>query len=76
MQTRYWVTTSKQTAKQHPLLGKKFLISKYMQPLMSNAFTNKHIPTETIGVQQQTMFSTRSVPRCYNRDRFGSSREL
>jgi hypothetical protein len=46
-QARYWVTT----AEQHPLLD-RFLISKYTQPLLSNAFANKHIPTETIGVQQ------------------------
>jgi hypothetical protein len=41
--------TSNQTRKQHPLLGNRFLISKYTQLLPSNAFTNKHIPMETIG---------------------------
>jgi hypothetical protein len=49
---RDWVTTSKQTTKQHPLLGNRLLISKYTQPLRSNAFANKHVPTETIGIQQ------------------------
>jgi hypothetical protein len=39
------------TTKQHPLLGNRFLISKYTQPILSNAFTNKRIPTETIGAQ-------------------------
>jgi hypothetical protein len=28
---RFWVATSKQTTKQHPLLGNRFLISKFMQ---------------------------------------------
>jgi hypothetical protein len=62
---RYWVTTSKQTTKQHSLPGKKFLISKYTQPLPSNPFANKHVPAKTIRVQQWTVFSTWSVPRCY-----------
>jgi hypothetical protein len=52
VQTRYWVMTSKQTMKQLLLLGNRFLISKYTKPLLSNAFANKHVPTETIGVQQ------------------------
>jgi hypothetical protein len=43
-----------------------------MQPLLSNAFANKHVPTETTGVQQQTIFSTRSVPRGYQWDKFQS----
>jgi hypothetical protein len=73
MWTRYWVTTSKQTMKQHLLLANRFLISKYTQPLLGNAFTNKHVPTETIGVQKWTMFSARSEPKCYNRDKFRSS---
>jgi hypothetical protein len=30
--------------------GATFLVSKYRQPLLSNAFTNKHLPTESIGV--------------------------
>jgi hypothetical protein len=41
------------------------ILNKYMQPLLSNAFANKHIPTETIWVQQWVVTSTRSVPRCY-----------
>jgi hypothetical protein len=62
-QQRYqcWVTTSKQTTKQHPLLGN----SKYAQLLTSNALANKHVSTEIVGVQQLTVFSTRFVPRCY-----------
>jgi hypothetical protein len=60
---RYWVTTSKQ----HSSLGNRFLISKYTQPILSNAFANKHVPTET-KYNRGTVFSTRSVPRCYNQD--------
>jgi hypothetical protein len=52
LQTCYWVTTSKQTTKQHSPLGNRFLISKYTQLLLSNAFANKHVPTETTGLQQ------------------------
>jgi hypothetical protein len=44
--------TLKQTLKQHPLLVNRFLTSKYMQPLLSNAFANKCVPMEAIGVQQ------------------------
>jgi hypothetical protein len=39
-----------------------------MQPLLSNVFVYKHVPTETIGVQQWTVFSTPTVSRCYNDD--------
>jgi hypothetical protein len=39
----------------HLLLGSKFLLSKSMQPLLRNAFANKHVPTGTIGVQQYTV---------------------
>jgi hypothetical protein len=60
---RYWVTTSKQT-KKHPLLGNGREISNILEPLQGNAFANKHIPMETLAVQQRTVFSTRSVPRC------------
>jgi hypothetical protein len=42
----------KKTAKQLMLLGNLFLISKYTQPLLSNAFTNKQVPTKRIGIQQ------------------------
>jgi hypothetical protein len=67
------VKTSKQTTKQHPLLGNRFLIGMYKQPLASNAFTNKHVPTETVGVQQHTVSSTQCVPRCYKQ---GTSLEV
>jgi hypothetical protein len=70
--TRYWVTTSKQTTKQHSLVDNWFLISKHTLPLQGNAFANKHVTTETIGVQQWTVFSTWSEPKCYNRDKFRS----
>jgi hypothetical protein len=43
MYCRYSVTTSKQ----HALLGNRFLISKYTQSLLGNAFANKHVLTET-----------------------------
>jgi hypothetical protein len=45
-----------ETMKQHPLLGNRFLISKFTQPLLSNAFTKKHVPTATIGVQKLSVF--------------------
>jgi hypothetical protein len=32
--------------------GTERLISKYMQPLLGNAFADRHIPMETIGVYQ------------------------
>jgi hypothetical protein len=72
IQSRYWVTTWKQTTKQHSRLDNRFLISKYMQPWLDNAFANRHGPTETIAVQQLTVFSTRPVQRCYNREKFRS----
>jgi hypothetical protein len=56
VQTRYWAMTSKQSMKQHSLLENGILISKYMQPLPSNALANKHVPTETIGVQSWQCF--------------------
>jgi hypothetical protein len=34
---------------QHSLLGSRFLISKYTQLLLGNAFTNEHFPMELIG---------------------------
>jgi hypothetical protein len=37
---------------QHPLLGNRFLLSKYTQRLPSNAFANKHVPMEMVGRQQ------------------------
>jgi hypothetical protein len=39
--------TVKQTTKQHALVGNRFIISKYTQPLLSNAFANEHVPTAT-----------------------------
>jgi hypothetical protein len=42
----------KKTTKQHLLIGNRFLISKYTQPLLGNTFANKHVPTETTVVQQ------------------------
>jgi hypothetical protein len=61
--------TTKQTVKQCLLLGNRFLISKYMQPLPSNTFTNKHVPMATkphITIEEllETVFSTWSVLRC------------
>jgi hypothetical protein len=47
--SRYWVTTSKQTTKEHPLLGSDDEISKYIGALLGNAFANKHVPIEAIG---------------------------
>jgi hypothetical protein len=37
---------------QHPLLGNKFLISKYPQPLLNNVFANKHVLTAKNLVQE------------------------
>jgi hypothetical protein len=33
---------------------------------------NNPFPTETTGVQQSTVFSMRSLLRCYNQDKFSS----
>jgi hypothetical protein len=41
-----------ETRKQRPLLDNRFLISKYTQPLLSNAFANKHFPLQRIHTQQ------------------------
>jgi hypothetical protein len=67
--THYWLT-AKQIMK-HLLLHNRFLISKYKQPLLSNAFTNKQVPMATsrratIEELLETMFSTQSMPRCYD----------
>jgi hypothetical protein len=35
-----------------PAAGIRFLISIHMQPLLTNAFANKHVPTDAIGIQQ------------------------
>jgi hypothetical protein len=37
---RYWVTIWKSTTK-HPLLVNRFLISRYMQPLLGNGFSKR-----------------------------------
>jgi hypothetical protein len=42
--------------KQHSLLGNRLLISKHMQRLLGNAFANKDVTTEMIGVQQRMVF--------------------
>jgi hypothetical protein len=46
---RYWAATSKQTTKEHPLLGNRFLINRYAQPLLGVAFANGSIPAKNIG---------------------------
>jgi hypothetical protein len=63
------------TTKQHPLLGNRFLISKYTQPLLSRTLAKKRVPTETIGVQQWRMFPTRSVPRCCKEENWSKNWE-
>jgi hypothetical protein len=67
------VTTANQTKKQCPLLGNKFLISKYTQPLLSNAFENEYALTatnqhSTIEELFGTIFSRLTVPRSYKQD--------
>jgi hypothetical protein len=44
---------SNKTTKQRSMLSNRFLISKYTQPLLGKAFASKHVPKETIGVQQR-----------------------
>jgi hypothetical protein len=44
--SRCCVTTSKQSTKQHSLLG-NILISKHTRPLLGNALTVRHVPVET-----------------------------
>jgi hypothetical protein len=56
MYTHYWVTASKQATEQHLLIGNRFLMSKYTQQLLSIAFANKHVPMETIGMQNEQCF--------------------
>jgi hypothetical protein len=57
--TRYWLTTSKQTT-QHSLPGNILLTIMYTQPLLGNAFANKHVSTEMTGVQRWMVFPTRT----------------
>jgi hypothetical protein len=46
---------------------------KIQQPLLSNGFANKHVWTATIGYSKRvTVFSVRSVPRCYNQDNWSN----
>jgi hypothetical protein len=47
--------TSEQTVEQHSLLGNRFLISKYTQPLLGNACANKHVLMETIGATAEEL---------------------
>jgi hypothetical protein len=46
MWSRCWVVTSRWDTKQHLLLGNRFLINKYMRPLLGNTFVDKHVPME------------------------------
>jgi hypothetical protein len=55
------------------LLGNRYLLNKYTQPSLNNAFGNKYVPTATnphatIEELLETVYSTRSVPRCYKQD--------
>jgi hypothetical protein len=44
------------------------------EPLLSSGFTNKHISTETIELQQRrAVFSVQSVTRCYKRGKLGAT---
>jgi hypothetical protein len=47
------------------------------EPLLSNGFINKHVPTETVQQQQLgAVFSVGPVPKCYKRDKSGAAVEL
>jgi hypothetical protein len=60
-------------AGQDPLLSNDREIH-IQEPLLSNSFANKHVPTETTELQQYgAMFSVRSVPRSYTRDKLGAA---
>jgi hypothetical protein len=56
MQNRYCVMTSKQTTKQHPLLGNRFSISKYTQPLLNNASQTNMFPWKRQEYNNQQYF--------------------
>jgi hypothetical protein len=69
--TRYRVMTSKQTAKQHSLLGNRFLISIRSRHWVTSLQTN------TLARNNKwTVFSTLSASRCYNRDKLVSCNRL
>jgi hypothetical protein len=62
--SRCWVATSKQTTKQHSLLGNRFLISKYTRPLFGwrpRGQVRSH--GDDSGNNGTAVFSTWSVPR-------------
>jgi hypothetical protein len=44
------------TTKQHPVLGNRFLRSKYTQPLLSNAFANKQFPWKRLEYKNKRRF--------------------
>jgi hypothetical protein len=44
------------TTFQHSLIGNGFLISKYKQPLSSNALANKHVPTKRLQYNSERCF--------------------
>jgi hypothetical protein len=57
------IVACRPVARQRPL--EKLL----RQPLLSNGFTKKHVCTATTGSRNRgTVFSVRSVPRCYKQD--------
>jgi hypothetical protein len=47
--------TSKQTTKQHLLLGNRFLISKYTRPLQGDTFVDRHDAMEMIGATMEKL---------------------
>jgi hypothetical protein len=57
----------------NPLLGNDRDISKKQEPLLSNAFANKHFPTETMNYKNEELFPARSVSRCYKRGKLRSA---
>jgi hypothetical protein len=59
MQTHCWATTAR--------------YENIQQPLLSNVFANKHVPKATTELQRATVFSARSVPRCYKWDKLGAA---
>jgi hypothetical protein len=60
--TRYWVTIAKQTTN-HQLLCNKFLISKYTQSLLSNAFGSKQVLMAT----SSSVTTEKLLGRCFLR---------
>jgi hypothetical protein len=45
----------KETTKQHPLLGNRYVISRYTQPLLGNTFANGNVPAEKIGATTEEL---------------------